>query len=131
MPSCSKTLRAQLPFPQPWPWPQPRDPLAPAPGPATLLLHAPTSLPTAGGGQGSARGDPKEATSSSLPASLLCRRGNSLRPQLRLALDRLWVLSGGKEAAREEEEEEEEGSDEDSTSIVLIWPTGSCVATFG
>ena len=96
-----------------------------------LLLDAPTSLPTAGGGQGSARGDPKEATSSSLPASLLCRRGNSLRPQLRLALDQLWVLSGGKEAARDEEEPEEEGSDEDSTSIILAWPTGSCVATFG
>ena len=89
------------------------------------------SVPTAGGRQGSAHGDPKEATSSSLPASPLCRRGTSVRPQLRLALDRLWVLSGGKEAAREEEEEEEEGSDEDSTSIVLAWPTGSCVATFG
>ena len=97
-----------------------------------LLLDAPTSLPTAGGGQGSARGDPKEATSSSLPASLLCRRGNSLRPQLRLALDRLWVLSGGKEAAREEQEQEEEGgSAEDSSSLIFSWPTGSCIATFG
>ncbi|XP_049652961.1 uncharacterized protein LOC126036902 isoform X5 [Accipiter gentilis] len=58
------------------------------------------------------------------------RRGTTLRPQLRLALDQLWVLSGGKEAAGEEEEEEE-GSDEDRTSIILIWPTGSCVAAFG
>ncbi len=53
-----------------------------------------------------------------------------MRPQLCLALDQLWVVSGGKEAAGEEEEEEEEGSDEDRTSIILIWPTGSCVATF-
>ena len=57
-----------------------------------------------------------------------------MRPQLRLALDQLWVLSGGKEAAgeeEEEEEEEEEGCDEGRTSIILTWPTGSCVATFG
>ena len=87
------------------------------------------SVPTAGGRQGSARGDPEEATSSSLPASLLCRRGNSLRPQLRLALDRLWVLSGGTEAAGEEEEEED-GSGEGSKSLILAWPTGSCLATF-
>ncbi|XP_029858454.1 uncharacterized protein LOC115336083 [Aquila chrysaetos chrysaetos] len=58
------------------------------------------------------------------------QRGTTLRPQLRLALDQLWVLSGGKEAAGEEEEEEE-GSDEDRTSIILIWPTSSCVAAFG
>ena len=86
------------------------------------------SVPVAAGGQGSARGDPKEATSSPPPASPLCRGGTSLRPQLRLALDQLWVLSGGKEAAGEEEEEA--GSDEDSTSLILTWPTGSCVATF-
>ncbi|XP_074898268.1 uncharacterized protein LOC142037686 [Buteo buteo] len=55
-------------------------------------------------------------------------RGTSLRPQLRLALDQLWVLSGGKEAAGDEEEEE--GGDEDGTSILLVWPSGSCVATF-
>ncbi|KAK4805878.1 hypothetical protein QYF61_025745, partial [Mycteria americana] len=30
------------------------------------------------------------------------QRGTALRPQLRLALDQLWVLSGGKEAAGEE-----------------------------
>ncbi|XP_040977634.1 uncharacterized protein LOC115337575, partial [Aquila chrysaetos chrysaetos] len=58
------------------------------------------------------------------------QRGTTLRPQLRLALDQLWVLSSGKEAAGEEKEEEE-GSDEDRTSIILIWPTSSCVATFG
>ncbi|KAM6084883.1 T-cell activation Rho GTPase-activating protein-like [Theristicus caerulescens] len=78
-----------------------------------------------------AGGDPKEPTSSSLPASPLCRRGTTLRPQLRLALQQLWVLSGGKEAAGEEEEEEEEGSNEDRSSLILAWPTGSCVATFG
>ena len=89
------------------------------------------SVPTAGGRQGSAHGDPKEATSSSLPASPLCRRGTSVWPQLHLALDQLWVLSSGKEAAADEEEQEEEGTDEDSASIILVWPTGSCVATFG
>ncbi|KAM6086531.1 T-cell activation Rho GTPase-activating protein-like isoform 2-T2 [Theristicus caerulescens] len=58
--------------------------------------------------------------------------GTTLRPQLRLALEQLWVLSGGKEAAGEEEEEEEEGrSAEDSTSLIFIWPTGSCIANFG
>jgi len=51
--------------------------------------------------------------------------------ELRLALHQLWVLSGTKEAAREEEEQEEQGgSDEDRASIILIWPTSSCVATF-
>ncbi|KAM6084880.1 uncharacterized protein LJ206_006805 [Theristicus caerulescens] len=130
-PSCSKTLRAQLPFPQPRPWHPGRDTLPPAPGPGTLLLDAPLCDPRAGGGQGSCRGDPKEPTSSSLPASPLCRRGTTLRPQLRLALEQLWVLSGGKEAAGEEEEEEEEGSNEDRSSLILAWPTGSCVATFG
>ena len=90
------------------------------------------SVPVAAGGQGSARGDPKEATSSPPPASPLCRGGTSLRPQLRLALDQLWVLSGGKEAAgEEEEEEEEEGGGKDRTSLILAWPTGSCLATFG
>ena len=93
-------------------------------------MHSLMSVPRAGGGQGSALGDPQEATSSSPPASALCRRGTSVRPQLRLALDQLWVLSGGQEAAGEEKEEEE-GSDEDRTSIILIWPTGSCVAAFG
>ena len=91
------------------------------------------SVPRAGGREGCARGDPKEATSSSLPASALCRGGTSLRPQLRLALDQLWVLSSGKEAAEEEEEtkeEEEEGSEEDRTSLLFVWPTGSCLATF-
>lgn len=91
-----------------------------------MLLHAPKSAPTAGEGQGSARGHPKEATSSSLPASPLCRRGTTLRPRLRLALDQLWVLSAGKEAAAEDEE----GSDEDETSIILSWPSGSCIVTF-
>ena len=107
-------------------------PLAPAPGPGTWVLAAALPVPRAGGGEGSARGDPKEATSSSPPASPLGRRGTSLRPQLRLALDQLWVLSGGKEAAREEEEEEEEGgSAEDGSSLIFSWPTGSCIATFG
>ncbi|XP_072705538.1 uncharacterized protein [Ciconia boyciana] len=55
--------------------------------------------------------------------------GTSLRPQLRLALDQLWVLSGGKEAAGQEEEEA--GSDEDRTTLIFIWPTGSCIADFG
>ncbi|CAM9857545.1 unnamed protein product, partial [Bubo scandiacus] len=60
------------------------------------------------------------------------QRGTTLRPQLRLALDQLWVLSSGKEAAGDvKEEEEEEGSNEDRTSIILIWPSGTCVATFG
>ncbi|CAM9904157.1 unnamed protein product, partial [Bubo scandiacus] len=60
------------------------------------------------------------------------QRGTTLRPQLRVALDQLWVLSSGKEAAGDvKEEEEEEGSDEDRTSIILIWPSGTCVATFG
>ncbi|KAM6229517.1 uncharacterized protein M6G45_015710 [Spheniscus humboldti] len=54
--------------------------------------------------------------------------GTTPRPQLCLALDQLWVVSGGKEAAGEEEEQEEEGSNEDRTSIILIWPTDSCVA---
>ncbi|XP_069633956.1 T-cell activation Rho GTPase-activating protein-like, partial [Haliaeetus albicilla] len=61
---------------------------------------------------------------------VIAKRGTSVRPQLRLALDQLWVLSGGQEVAGEEKEEEE-GSDEDRTSIILIWPTGSCVAAFG
>ncbi|KAM6229515.1 uncharacterized protein M6G45_015706 [Spheniscus humboldti] len=52
--------------------------------------------------------------------------GTTPRPQLCLALDQLWVVSGGKEAAGEEEEQEEEGSNEDRTSIILIWPTDSC-----
>ncbi|XP_040984510.1 uncharacterized protein LOC115350226 [Aquila chrysaetos chrysaetos] len=56
------------------------------------------------------------------------QRGTTLRPQLRLALDQLWVLSGGKETAGEEKEEEE-GGDEDI--LILVWPTGSCVVTFG
>ncbi|KAM6084874.1 uncharacterized protein LJ206_006799 [Theristicus caerulescens] len=55
------------------------------------------------------------------------QRGTTLRPQLRLALEQLWVLSGGKEAAGKEEEQ---GSHEDSTSLLFVWPTGSCVATF-
>ncbi|GAB0187451.1 T-cell activation Rho GTPase-activating protein-like [Grus japonensis] len=60
------------------------------------------------------------------------QRGTSVRPQLRLPLDQLWVLSGRKKVAWEEEGlEEEEGSNEDSTSLVFIWPTGSCVASFG
>lgn len=46
-----------------------------------------------------------------------------------LALDQLWVLSGGKEAAREEEEEENVSS-EGSESLILVWPTSSCLATF-
>ncbi|XP_075004050.1 uncharacterized protein LOC142081261 [Calonectris borealis] len=58
------------------------------------------------------------------------RRGTTLRPQLRLALNQLWVLSCGKEAPGQEEEEEE-GSEEDSTSLIFSWPTGSCLATFG
>lgn len=88
------------------------------------------SVPRTAGGQGSARGDPKEASSSSVPASPLCRHGTTVRPQLRLPLDQLWVLSSRKKAAGEEEEEAEEGSDEDRSSIILVWPTGSCIATF-
>ncbi|XP_075606134.1 uncharacterized protein LOC142601228, partial [Balearica regulorum gibbericeps] len=56
--------------------------------------------------------------------------GTSVRPQLRLALEQLWVLSGGKEAAGEEEEEEQEGSGVDRSSLVFVWPSGSCIATF-
>ena len=101
------------------------------PGPGTMgWMHPLMTVPRAGGGRGSARGYPQEATSSSPPASPLCSRGTTLRPQLCLALDQLWVLSGGKEAAGEEKEEKE-GSDEERTSIILIWPTGSCVAAFG
>ncbi|XP_069628364.1 uncharacterized protein [Haliaeetus albicilla] len=85
---------------------QGRDTPAPAPGPGTVVLDAPIDVRPKG------------------------RRGTALRPQLCLALDQLWVLSGGKEAAGEEKEEEE-GSDEERTSIILIWPTGSCVAAFG
>ncbi|XP_075605816.1 uncharacterized protein LOC142601155 isoform X3 [Balearica regulorum gibbericeps] len=59
------------------------------------------------------------------------RGGTSVRPQLRLALEQLWVLSGGKEAAGEEEEEEQEGSGVDRSSLVFVWPSGSCIATFG
>ncbi|KAM6412919.1 uncharacterized protein J5M81_002020 [Pluvialis apricaria] len=55
------------------------------------------------------------------------QRGTTLRPRLRLALDQLWVLSAGTEAALEEQE----GSHEDGSSIILSWPSGSCVATFG
>jgi len=74
-------------------------------------------------------GDPKEATSSSLPASPLCRCGTTMRPQLRLALEQLWVLSRETEAAGQEEEKED-GSGEGSNSLLLAWPTGSCLATF-
>ncbi|XP_052662548.1 T-cell activation Rho GTPase-activating protein-like, partial [Harpia harpyja] len=56
------------------------------------------------------------------------QRGTTLRPQLRLALDQLWVLSGGQEAAGEKKEEEESG---DEDILILAWPTGSCVVAFG
>ncbi|XP_049689361.1 T-cell activation Rho GTPase-activating protein-like [Accipiter gentilis] len=56
------------------------------------------------------------------------QRGTSVRPQLRLALDQLWVLSSRKEAAGEEKEEEEGG---DKDILILVWPTGSCVVAFG
>ncbi|XP_049689781.1 uncharacterized protein LOC126052736 isoform X3 [Accipiter gentilis] len=56
------------------------------------------------------------------------QRGTSMRPQLRLALDQLWVLSSRKEAAGEEKEEEEGG---DKDILILVWPTGSCVVAFG
>ncbi|XP_052662557.1 uncharacterized protein LOC128150429 [Harpia harpyja] len=56
------------------------------------------------------------------------QRGTTLRPQLRLALDQLWVLSGGQEAAGEEKEEEESG---DEDILILAWPTGSCIVAFG
>ncbi|XP_029879618.1 T-cell activation Rho GTPase-activating protein-like [Aquila chrysaetos chrysaetos] len=63
-------------------------------------------------------------------AKLQC--GTTVCPQLHLALDPLWVLSGRKESAGEEkEEEEEEGSDKDRTSLMFVWPTGSCIANFG
>ena len=68
---------------------------------------------------------------SSPPSPALRRGGTSLRPQLRLALEQLWVLSGRKEAAGEEEEEEQEGSGVDRSSLVFVWPSGSCIATFG
>ncbi|XP_064301544.1 uncharacterized protein LOC135312390 [Phalacrocorax carbo] len=58
------------------------------------------------------------------------QHGTTLRPQLRLALDQLWVLSGTKQVWGEEEEEAE-GSDEGRISLVFIWPTGSCIADFG
>ena len=74
-------------------------------------------------------GDPKEATSSSLPAYPLCRGGTTVCPQLRLALEQLWVLSGEMEAAREKEGKED-GSSEGRNSLLLTWPTGSCLATF-
>ncbi|KAM6407360.1 T-cell activation Rho GTPase-activating protein-like [Pluvialis apricaria] len=69
-----------------------------------------------------------------LPEELVIAKlqgGTSLRPQQRLPLDQLWVLSGTKEAAGREAEEEEDGSAEDTTALVLAWPTGSCVASFG
>ncbi|XP_074707532.1 rho GTPase-activating protein 20-like isoform X3 [Strix uralensis] len=58
------------------------------------------------------------------------RGGTILRPQLRLALDQLWVLSDGKEAAWEEEVEGV-GSHEERSSLIFLWPRGSCTATFG
>ncbi|CAM9119596.1 unnamed protein product [Bubo scandiacus] len=58
------------------------------------------------------------------------RGGTTLRPQLRLALDQLWVLSDGKEAAWEEEVEGF-GSREERSSLIFLWPRGSCTATFG
>ena len=88
--------------------------------------------PRAGGGHASGHGDPHQPTSSSRPASPLCRWGTTLCPQLRLALHQLWVLSGGKEAPAEghQDDDKEEGNDEDGASIILAWPSGSCVATF-
>ncbi|XP_064915338.1 uncharacterized protein LOC110360834 [Columba livia] len=59
------------------------------------------------------------------------QRGSTLRPQLRLPLDQLWVLSGGKKVVRVEEEEEDEDSDEDGSCLIFIWDRGSCVAHFG
>jgi len=53
-----------------------------------------------------------------------------MHPQLHLALEQLWVLSGETEAVVEAEEEQEEGSNEDRTSLIFIWPTGSCMANF-
>ncbi|XP_048148346.1 rho GTPase-activating protein 20-like [Corvus hawaiiensis] len=83
--------------------------------------------------RGSAPGDGREAACRSLLASALCSRGTTLRPRLCLALQQLWVLSAGKEAAlqTQQEQQQQEGSDEDATSVILIWPTGSCIATFG
>lgn len=46
--------------------------------------------------QGSVPGDTREATCPSLLTSALCSRGTTLRPQLSLALDQLWVLSLGR-----------------------------------
>ncbi|XP_051482510.1 uncharacterized protein LOC127387776 [Apus apus] len=56
--------------------------------------------------------------------------GTTLRPQLCLALDQLWVFSCGKEEVREQEEKEG-GSKEDGTSLLFSWPRGSCIVDFG
>ncbi|KAM7118173.1 uncharacterized protein J5F26_002861 [Ciconia maguari] len=90
---------------------------------AGLCFWAALCLPTHGG----ASSRPSFPVGS--PLQRAAGGGTSLRPQLRLALDQLWVLSGGKEAAGEEEEEA--GSDEDRTTLIFIWPTGSCIADFG
>nr|XP_021142006.1 T-cell activation Rho GTPase-activating protein-like [Columba livia] len=55
------------------------------------------------------------------------QRGNALRPQLCLALDQLRVLSSGTGAAGDATEEED---GKHTTSLVLVWPCGSCVVTF-
>ena len=70
---------------------------------------------------------PASATSTSLPAAPLCRRGSAPRPQLCLALGQLQVLSSGKGAAGDAAEEEE---GKPTNSLVLVWPCGSCVVTF-
>nr|XP_021156168.1 T-cell activation Rho GTPase-activating protein-like [Columba livia] len=55
------------------------------------------------------------------------QRGSAPRPQLCLALCRLQVLGSGKGAAGDAAEEEE---GENTSSLVLVWPCGSCIVTF-
>ncbi|KAM9020221.1 uncharacterized protein PRD47_004031 [Ara ararauna] len=56
------------------------------------------------------------------------KRGSAPRPLLCLALGLLQVLSGGKGSDSNAAEEEEEGKA--TSSLVFLWPCGSCVVTF-
>ncbi|RMB92891.1 hypothetical protein DUI87_30785 [Hirundo rustica rustica] len=93
------------------------------------LNWAPPDLPPSKESESSTEALDKAEAPVSLPK--LSSRGTTLCPQLCLALDQLWVLSVRKEAMPQAEEKlQQEGSNEDATSIILIWLSGSCIATF-
>lgn len=75
--------------------------------------------------------DTRGAIYPSLLTSALCSQGTTLHPQLCLALDQPWLLSTRKEVGLQVEDEQQEGSDEYATSLIIFWPSGSCIVIFG